>query len=234
VLAVFGIRRLRGRLSSPKKAEWLHWACKFVLRNASIRLQQSGIPPHHGLIVSNHLSYLDILLYGAAMPCVFVSKVEVRSWPLFGLAASCAGTIFIDRSSRASAAAASERMQKLLAEGIPVLLFPEGTSSDGSSVLKFHSSLFEPAVIYGVPVSVSAIRYLGTADYQEKDLCYYGDIHFAPHLLETMGRKSLTACINFSPGQQVYSDRRIAANQTREAVIAIREAGTLQPSSNNP
>jgi lyso-ornithine lipid O-acyltransferase len=168
------------------------------------------------------------------MPCVFVSKIEVRSWPLFGLAASYAGTIFIDRSSRASAAAAAERMQVLLAEGIPVLLFPEGTSTDGASVLKFHSTLFEPAIAHRVPISVSAIRYLSTAEYQERDLCYYGDIHFAPHMLETMGRKNLTARIDFSSQQQIYVDRRVAAEETRQAVIALREAAMLQTSTPSP
>jgi 1-acyl-sn-glycerol-3-phosphate acyltransferase len=196
---------------------------------------QNGSTPQHGLVVSNHLSYLDIVLYAAAMPCVFVAKVEVRSWPLVGLAAICGGTIFLDRSSKASAAKAAERMHMLLAEGIPVLLFPEGTSTDGSTVLKFHSTLFEPAVVCGVPISAGAIRYLEGRDYQERDLCYYGDIHFAPHLLETMGRKGMIGRIDFSSQPRVYLHRRVAADETRQEIIALREAGALQssPSSIN-
>lgn len=187
------------------------------------------------MVVSNHLSYLDIVLYSAAMPCVIVSKIEVRSWPLIGLAASCGGTIFIDRSSKASAAATAERMQAVLAEGIPVLLFPEGTSTDGSEVLKFHSTLFEPAVVNSVPITASAIRYLSGKGYSERDLCYYGDIHFAPHLLQTMGHDSLGGRIDFSSQTRTYPHRRVAADETRQEIVALREAGMEQisPSAKN-
>lgn len=222
-LVVFGVRRLRGRLSTRQRAEWLHWTCKFVLKTLGVGLVQRGIPPQCGLLVSNHLSYLDIVVFAASAPCVFVSKVEVRSWPLIGLAASCSGTIFIDRSSKASAAATAERMNAILAEGIPVLLFPEGTSTDGSSVLKFHSTLFESVVAHGIPVTAGAIRYLDGPDYQERDLCYYGDIHFAPHLLEMMGRKGVAARLDYSPEPHIYPHRRIAAEETRKEVVALRE-----------
>lgn len=181
------------------------------------------MPPQQGLLVSNHLSYLDIVVYAASAPCIFVSKVEVRSWPLIGLAASCAGTIFLDRSSKASAAATAEHMYAVLAEGVPVLLFPEGTSTDGSAVLKFHSTLFEPAIAHGVPVSTGAIRYLDGADYVERDLCYYGDIHFAPHLLETMGRDGVTARLDYSSQSHVYTHRRAAADEARKEIVALRE-----------
>jgi 1-acyl-sn-glycerol-3-phosphate acyltransferase len=195
-----------------------------VLSCSGIRLKLNGVPPLQGLIVSNHLSYLDILLYGAAMPCVFVSKIEVRKWPLFGLAASCGGTVFIDRSSRASAATAADQIHSLLAEGIPVLVFPEGTSTDGSVVLRFHPTLFEPVVVHGLPVTTAAVRYLKGADYEEKDLCYYGDIHFAPHLLETMGRKGLAGRIDFSPEAHVYAHRRAAADATWQEIVHLRQA----------
>lgn len=216
------MRSLRGGLSTRQRAEWLHWTCKLILRFLGIELVQSGVPPQHGLLVSNHLSYLDILIYAASAPCVFVSKVEVRSWPLIGLAASCCGTVFIDRSSKASAAAAAEQMKSLLAEGVPVLLFPEGTSTDGSAVLKFHSTLFEPAVAHQIPVSAAAIRYLDGSDYQERDLCYYDDIHFAPHILQTMGRDGLTARLDYAPQPHIYAQRRMAADEARNEIVALR------------
>lgn len=220
---VFGLRRLGGKPSNRQRAEWLHWACRVVMRCAGIRLELSGAPPVQGLIVSNHLSYLDILLYAAAMPCVFVSKVEVRSWPLFGLAARCGGTVFIDRSSRASAAVAAEQIHSLLAEGIPVLVFPEGTSTDGSVVLRFHSTLFGPVVAHGLPITTAAVRYLKGEGYEEKDLCYYGDIHFGPHLFETMGRKDLAGRIDFSPEAHVYQHRRAAADATWQEIVHLRQ-----------
>src|SRR5271155_4103497 len=124
--------RFLGNLSYADRARWLHRSCKLVLRRLGFGLRVLGETPKAGLIASNHLSYLDILFYGATVPCVFVAKFEVRSWPLLGLLAALGGTFFIDRRSTASAAEAAERIETLLASGIMVLVFPEGTSSDGA------------------------------------------------------------------------------------------------------
>lgn len=226
VLFVYGFRRMRGRLSPLERAKWLHWACKFVVRQMGIRLVVQGPAPRRGLLVSNHLSYLDIILYGAAVPCVFVSKAEIRNWPLIGLAAACAGTLFIDRSSKASAAETANRMQELLVEDVPVLLFPEGTSTDGTSLLRFHPTLFEPAAVHGIPVTAAAIRYLDGPDHCERDVCYYGDVHFAPSLLQTMSYAEVTAAIRFAEESHVYPDRRSAAQQSWIEVNAFRETGS--------
>jgi 1-acyl-sn-glycerol-3-phosphate acyltransferase len=90
-------------------------------------------------VVSNHLSYIDILVLAAAMPCFFVAKIEIGGWPFFGKAARSNGTIFVDRGSLASAMSVAEQMTERLKLPIPVpvLLFPEGTSTDGSQVIRF-------------------------------------------------------------------------------------------------
>ena len=111
------------------------------------------IHPSRGLLVSNHLSYLDILIYSAAAPCVFVSKAEVAKWPYFGFAARQAGTIFIDRTKRVSAQNVVQEIDRRFGEDVPVLFFPEGTSSDGVRVMHFHSALFQPAVRNSAPVT---------------------------------------------------------------------------------
>jgi len=192
-----------------------------VLRRLGISRRVFGATPAKGLIASNHLGYLDILLYGATVPCVFVSKMEVRAWPLLGLLASLGGTVFIDRKSAASTAEAARRIEDLLTAGVLVLVFPEGTSSDGAGVLRFHPSLFEPAVVAGAPVTAAAIGYSSGGGAGERDLCYYGEISFAPHLIETLELLDIVATLRFG-FPQFYGDRKQAARLTREAVVGLR------------
>src|SRR5208282_5055286 len=140
-----------------------------------------------GLLVSNHLSYLDIVIYGAAMPCCFVSKAEVGRWPFFGRMARAAGNLFVDRSSKASALSVTEQVAERLKTTVPILFFPEGTSTNGSQLLRFRSRLFDPAVVAGQPVTAAAIRYVIEDGSPERDLCWYGDESFLPHLLKDLG-----------------------------------------------
>jgi lyso-ornithine lipid O-acyltransferase len=215
------VLRLRGKPSAGGRAEWLYRSCRMVLRRVGFELCIIGKPPANGMIASNHLSYLDILFYGASVPCVFISKIEVRSWPLLGLLAALGGTVFIDRKSAASTAEAARRIEALLRAGVPVLVFPEGTSSDGRGVLRFHPSLFEPAVLVGDQVTAAAIGY-SAAGATERDLCYYGEISFAPHLLETLQLPEILATLRFDSPGTIYGDRKQAAALTREAVVGLR------------
>jgi len=225
--------RLKGRPTDRERAYWLHRCCTMVCRRLGLSLRVCGQPPQQGLLVSNHLSYLDILLYGATLPCVFVSKAEVRSWPMLGLLASLGGTVFVDRSSAVSAALANKRIEELLTAGVLVLIFPEGTSSDGSAVLRFHPSLFEPAVQGSVPATAAAIAYSGEPDALEKDLGYYGDISFGPHLLKTLELSLVSATIRFQAPPRIYADRKQAARETREEVIKLRGQGAGESAGKN-
>lgn len=215
------VTRLGGPLTPVRRALWLQAACRGVLASLGISYRVEGSPATHGLVVSNHLSYLDILIYSAAMPCVFVSKAEVNDWAYFGFAARSAGTLFIDRSSRASAAAIAEEMEQRLKLPVPVLLFPEGTSTDGSSVLRFHPTLFEPAVRAGAPVTPAAVRYVIGNEVPERELCWFGDAPFLPHLWKTLATPDFSAEIRFgSPA--TAADRRCAAQAAHAAVCALR------------
>jgi 1-acyl-sn-glycerol-3-phosphate acyltransferase len=97
--------RLRGRMTLQRRALWLQRASRRVLRSLGVKVQVEGRPPASGLVVANHLSYFDILIISAAMPCFFVSKKEIAGWPYFGWAARAGGTIFLDRQSMSSAPA---------------------------------------------------------------------------------------------------------------------------------
>lgn len=217
--------RYGSRLELWQRARWLHGACTIILRRIGVDVECRGSRPLQGLVVSNHLSYLDIAVFAAVMPCVFVSKSEVRQWPAFGFLARCGGTIFIDRQSRASTDEAAAEMAKALGAGVAVLLFPEGTSTDGSEVLRFHPPLLEPAIRLHAEVTPAAIGYR-TEDGEERDLCYYGDIHFAPHLLGSLGRRGTVARVEFHPDRAVYAERKAAALELRKKVVAMRGRAT--------
>ena len=125
------------------------------------------------------------------MPCFFVAKMEVDGWPYFGKAARTGGTIFLDRSSLASAMSVADQISERLNLPVPVLLFPEGTSTDGSQVLRFHSRLIDPATSAGAPITAAAIRYVVDGDMEERELCWYGDESFRHTSLEGAGRDRL-------------------------------------------
>lgn len=217
------LSRLIGPDTPERRAQWNHASAKLVLAALGIRLKITGTPPARGLLVSNHLSYLEVLVYGAALPCFLVSKAEIAGWPFFGPLARAGGTLFIDRGSRESAISVSEEIAARLKGNVPVLFFPEGTSTDGT-LLRFNSRLFIPAVDAGVPVTAAAVRYVPEDGSPERNLCWFGDDEFLPHLLKSLGGPNFSAEVRFGE-PRIYSDRRTAANSTYKEVAAMRSAG---------
>lgn len=143
-----------------------HRYFRLVARILAMRVAVEGGLPVKGpaLIAANHASWLDIVAFSAVMPVVFVAKREVASWPFFGALAKLGQTIFINRESRRDTGRARNRMKEALAQGRLVVLFPEGTSSDGNRVLPFRSSLLgaaEEASGGNTPVIPATIAYTG-------------------------------------------------------------------------
>jgi 1-acyl-sn-glycerol-3-phosphate acyltransferase len=216
-----------GRVPAARRALWLHASCARIARRLalapSVNHAQAG--DGAGLTVSNHLTYLDILVYGAVRPFLFVAKSEVRRWPLLGTLASLGGTIFVDRDRGLQVADATLEIEQALRDGISVLLFPEGTSSDGSSVLPFRSPLFDPAIRAGASVTAAAVRY-HAADATEDQVTYWGDMVFLPHLFRTLCVRGLTAEIGFdSPCR--FPNRKSAAREAWRQVHLLRMANEL-------
>jgi 1-acyl-sn-glycerol-3-phosphate acyltransferase len=214
----------KGRPGRRQRAEWLHRSCVRILRRLSIDLEITGPLPGRGLVVSNHLSHLDILLFSAAKPCIFVSKVEIASWPFFGLAAKFGGTVFVNRENSASAAQAAKTVESLLSDDLPVILFAESTTTDGSGVLPFRSSFFEPAIRTKAPVSAAAVAYCAPIGHLEREVCFYGEDAFGPHLFKTLQLRSLGARIAVSPASKIYTDRKRAASESWQETIKLRES----------
>jgi 1-acyl-sn-glycerol-3-phosphate acyltransferase len=219
----FGLMRLRGPVSLKRRALWVQHTSTGILKSLGIHYRVQGLPVTEGLVVSNHLSYLDILVLSAAMPCFFVAKIEIGGWPFFGRAARIGGTIFVDRGSLESAMSVAEQMAERMQMGlhIPVLLFPEGTSTDGAEVIRFHSRLIDPATVLGVPITTAAIRYEIGDGTPERELCWYGDETFVDHLWKVLGVGDFWADVRFG-STKVYEGRREAADATHDEIVALR------------
>jgi lyso-ornithine lipid O-acyltransferase len=234
--ASFGKRRLRkgAALTLRERAHWLQDAASTVLRRIGMEVVADGDPPPHGLVVSNHLSYLDVLAYASLSPCVFVAKQEVRGWPAFGRFATMAGTVYVNRRRGAANGDAVASMEEALAAGVAVVLFPEGTSSNGASVLRFHSRFFEPAIRASAMVTAAAIGYASSSA-AEAALAYHGEDVFGTHLVRTLGQRHLKARMVFAAAGRRYADRKEAARATQAEVEQLRSVAAghaaIQPST---
>jgi lyso-ornithine lipid O-acyltransferase len=223
-LAEYSLRRLGGRLNQRTRIEVLHRWSRRTLPRMGIRVEVMGAFPGAGLIASNHLSYLDILVYSAVAPCAFVAKREIRAWPAVGWIATLACTIYVDRSRRSETHTIQPEIESALARDLRLFLFPEGTSSDGSRVLPFHSSLFQPAVDLQVSVSAASIEYCIPDGVAAAEACYFGTMKLLPHLLNLMGKHSVIAKINFSSNSFLFTDRKQASIKMHEEVERLRFA----------
>jgi 1-acyl-sn-glycerol-3-phosphate acyltransferase len=175
------------------------------------------------LVTSNHLSYLDILVLAAEAPAVFVSKIEIASWPIFGWFARAAGTVFVERERRTGTGPANERVTGLLRRGRLVILFPEATSSDGQTVLPFRSSLLQPAVTLGCFTTAACLSYSVADGHVGDEICYWGDMHFVSHLMNLLGKKAIHASVSFEPAE-LGSNRKALARQLHRRVLALHGA----------
>ena len=201
-------RLLPDNASRHESAEWLHEVCVSGLDAIHTQLSTSGTPPTHGLIVSNHLSYLDILCYSAAVPCVFISKAEVEEWPIFGKYARWSGSVFVRRHDRGDAARANAKVSESLKNGVPVVLFPEGTTTDGHRMLRFHSTMLQPAIDVEAPITPCAIRYELDDGDPAREVAWWGDMTLMPHVWNMMGKKSVRARIVFGEPMIAAGDRK--------------------------
>jgi 1-acyl-sn-glycerol-3-phosphate acyltransferase len=205
-------------------SEWLQrtaQGCKWIL---GLDVKCIGPIPESGLLVSNHLSYLDIVLLAALRPCVFVSKKEVGDWPVFGTCAQLGGTIFVDRSRRCDVAGVSGQMREALAEGLLIVLFPEGTSSCGANVLPFKSALIEPALRLNCPVTAAAVGYAIKTESVPDEICYWRDMSLVPHLLNVFSMPSILAELRCGPPRPRVGDRKMIAVELHNETAALHAA----------
>jgi lyso-ornithine lipid O-acyltransferase len=211
----------RSQPAQRERSRWLQRCARRSLRVFSITYESRGPCPQSGLLVCNHLSYLDILVLASLTPAVFISKSEVKHWPVFGWCARLGGTLFVDRTRRRDVTRMNAEIERSLAGGNVVVLFPEGTSWNGHEILPFKSSLLEPIVGSPHPLSVGRIAYALEDGAVEEDICYWGDMTFLPHLVKLMTKRQIGARVGFAPIPHPASDRKELARQLHAAVARL-------------
>ena len=241
------IRRPRTRAA---RAEWLHSFAAMLLRNLGIAFRRRGTYPASGVVISNHMGYLDIMAFSALARCVFVSKSEIASWPLIGWMTTMSGTVYVQRGRGGSANRAKAHLAAVAGENVPIVFFPEGTSSDGSSILPFRSGLLYDCIEAGQPITAAFIRYRLTRPNNSPDaashLPYWDDTPITRHAFRLLALRGIEVEISFADAPIAFSaaalaDRQLAAIEARAAVLSLSEltqssaaelappAATLQP-----
>jgi 1-acyl-sn-glycerol-3-phosphate acyltransferase len=203
------------------------WA-QGMLRVLGIPLHVSGTPPTQGpmLLVANHLSWLDILVMHAARHCRFVSKSDVKHWPLIGTLATGGGTLYIEREKRRDAMRVVHHMAESLHRGEIVAVFPEGTTGDGNGLLPFHANLIQAAISAHAPVQPVGLRFVDQATGEDSvGPLYLGDDTLLTSLWRTLAGPPFVAHVRFGEPQQAEGrDRRQWAHDLHAAVDALRKA----------
>jgi len=236
--AVFAYSMLEVLITRPRtralRAAWLSRIGNRLLRTQDITFTTVGPVPMHGAVITNHLTYVDIIIHGSIRPCVFVSKIEIRKTPVFGWVSMMAGTIYIDRaSSRAgSIKKAAEGMAKGFRDNLPVVFFPEGTTGVGDvPTLPFRSGLLHLAIADKQPVTAGFIHY----DLSPYDLargkCTRNDVHWGhetlwQHLWNFADLHGVHGTIYFAPEPIAFSEaalknRKIAGHEAQAAINAL-------------
>jgi 1-acyl-sn-glycerol-3-phosphate acyltransferase len=214
------------KLGEPEReARVQAWARK-MLEIVGIDLELRGQPPAAGplLLVSNHISWLDILVIHATRHCRFVSKSELKRWPLIGTLATGAGTLYIERESRRDAMRVVHHMAERLRAGDILAVFPEGTTSDGVSLLPFHANLIQAAVSADAPVLPMALQFVDRRT-RETSLSptYIGDDSLIGSIWRTVTGPPIVAVVSYGVAQRAEGrDRRRWAAALREEVARLR------------
>jgi 1-acyl-sn-glycerol-3-phosphate acyltransferase len=212
---------------APKtRLRWRAWlfsrGSRKVLAVLGFDVRVSGRAPRPPyLLVTNHLSYMDVMVLASQLGCVFVAKAEIRGWPVLGPICRLFGTIFINRQERRDIPRVTAELEAALGRDLGVVLFPEGTSSAGAGLLPFRSPLLAPAARLGIPVHYAALGYETVPGDPPAHLavCWWGNTPFAPHVLQLVRLRRVTATVDFGEEPIVEPDRKFLAVRLREAVL---------------
>jgi len=195
-------RLLCPRLSAAGRLRLLARCAARTLSILRVRLVTRGVRSHAGgpcLVVANHVSWLDVYALNAVEGARYVAKSEVARWPLAGAIARGFDTLFIVRGRLRDAKRVKEEVASALRGGNRVVVFPEGTTTDGSDVGRFHAALFQAAVDAGAPVQPVAIRYRRADGRRDDAAAFIGDMTFVESLRNVLRRPSITAELTWGP-----------------------------------
>ena len=212
--------------------DWVRRWLRRLMRILGIRFSIHGEPVSGGqMIVCNHVSWLDIPLVGAALCSRFVAKSDIQHWPVAGWLASCTGVFYIRRGPGGSRPLL-EKLSPYLRRGGSVVIFPEGTTTDGRQVLPFHARLFQGAIDAGCTVQPLALRYGPTADGRQI-APFIGDDDLVSHILRLLRAPGMSAELHY--GEPIHpTDAEDRQQLARRAEEAVRDLLALQPPAKTP
>lgn len=206
---------------------------------------KAPVPPF--MLVSNHLSYLDIVPLYLHLRCTFVAKKEVRNWPLLGYMVSKMGVIFVDRGRKADVIRVNRQIRNAVSERQGLVLFPEGTSSAGKTVLPFKAPLLETAARESIPVYSASIRYRTSPSDPpaEETVCFFGARHsFFRHVTLMAQNRRIDCAIAFHEESLQHNDRKelteklhrrtLTLFDSLEEEMGIRDANEGLPAEERP
>lgn len=201
-----------------------------LLRICGVTLEVQGLPPgqampHGAMVVSNHISWLDIYVINSWHPVRFVAKSEIRDWPVIGWLCGQTGTIFLERARKRDAHRVLHAITDVMLQGDLVCVFPEGTTTDGASVLPFHANLMQAPISGGLPVQPVGLAYLDAATgHPTTAPAYIGDLTLLQTLDSILRAPPIIARLCFAPALSATSaSRRELAEAAREVVIHLSQ-----------
>ncbi len=213
------------RLSAGMRRRILqNWSAD-LLHIFNVKLAAADFPGlRNGLIVSNHISWLDIFVLNSVVPMRFVAKSEVRRWPAIGWLCARANTLFIERGNARAAARINQRLGALMQQGECLAVFPEGTSTDGAQVAHFHASLLQPAIDAKVSLHPIAIRYQDDSGARSTAAAYIDDISFGTSMWTLLNTPKLHVRLMPTPSLHAADfERRELAQRAHEQIASALE-----------
>lgn len=220
------VRTEFGRLS-PDGCNLLvrEWS-RQMLDIMGVELVVQGTPPAQGpvLLVANHISWLDILVMDAARPVRFVSKADVKAWPVLGSLITGAGTLFVERESRRDAMRVVHQMADGLRASDVLAVFPEGTTGDGQTLLPFHANLIQAAISADAPIQPVGLSFLdGHTGARSDAPVFVGETTLLQSIWTTLRATRVQAVVHYGlPGRCNGRDRRAWARDLQSAVASLR------------
>ncbi len=233
-VAALILRFVYPRVAHARHRALMGWWSAKLLRILNIAIVVEGDPPPEAaaLIVANHVSWIDIFLISSVRPTRFVAKSEIRGWPIAGWIADRAGTLFIRRDQLRDMARIDARVREVLVQGDCVGFFPEGITTEGDELRKFHSSLFEPAVANAARVYPAAIRYEHPDGTICRQMSFIGERTFMESIGLIVRQKAVRARITFAPPVETSgASRRDVARAVETTVASLLG---LRPAGNRP
>lgn len=221
------IRSEFGRLTPDACALLVREWSRQMLQLFGVELVVKGATPGRGplLLVANHISWLDILVMNAAHPARFVSKADVKHWPVLGSLITGAGTLYIEREKRRDAMRVVHHMAEALKAHDTLAVFPEGTTGNGRELLPFHANLIQAAIAAHAPVLPVALDFVDGDSGQRSDApLFVGDTTLLQSIWSTLRATRLQAVVHFGAPQTADGrDRRVWAQDLRSAIEDLRQ-----------